>query len=384
MLGGVGRGGHSLSATEFAALTGVSRERLRTWERRHAFPEPLRSAGGARRYALDDVPRVVAVRRAVEGGVPLRAAVSGARIEPDDGISLEAHAALAERAPVAVVVLSGPEPLRVTWANALVRQPAGAPAPGADLLELAPWFAGQPGCETLRRLFTTDVVAVACEHPDWTGEMAPGAHSLAFRLPQEAGAPPLVALVAIDTARERRTRTLLGAAAEERARRRGQAADAARASEALGALSDLVRLRGGSGMLADATALIVRRLGVVDAGLAPYMSGSLVLGRSSRSLLGPEMVTVSRHDELGEALRDGEATWLRPATAKAFGAPSGLAVLALPLLAAGEVLGALLLVHDEATELTPVRERLLRAISTQLAFALLRERLAGDLTDPTA
>jgi GAF domain-containing protein len=93
------------------------------------------------------------------------------------------------------------------------------------------------------------------------------------------------------------------------------------------------------------------------------------------------MVTVSRFDELGEGMRDGEATWLRGPTAEAFGAPRGLAVLAVPMLAAGESLGALLLVLDEREELGATRARLLRAIATQLAFALLRERLAGDLFD---
>jgi hypothetical protein len=54
------------------------------------------------------------------------------------------------------------------------------------------------------------------------------------------------------------------------------------------------------------------------------------------------------------------------------------------MLAAGESLGALLLVLDEREELGPTRTRLLRAIATQLAFALLRERLAGDLFDVSA
>lgn len=373
------KGGQTLSATEFAALTGVSRERLRTWERRHGFPEPVRAHGGARRYAVDDVPRVVAVRRAVEGGVPLTAAVQGTDLPTGAPISLDAQASLAERAPVAVVVLTGPEPLEVAWSNAAVRHRPGAPARGDDVLAAAPWFAGTPGHETLRRLFTTDVVAAACEHPDWSNGCEPGAHSLAFRLPQEDGAAPLVALIAIDTARERRTRSQLAAAEADRDELRARVDEDERAAAALAALSDLVRLRGGAGMLADATALLVRRLGLIDCGLAPYMAGSLVLGRSSRSLLGPEMVTVSRHDELGEALREGEATWLRPATVRAFGAPAGVAVLALPMLAAGEALGALLLVHDDVHELSPTRERILRAVSTQLAFALLRERTSGDL-----
>ncbi len=91
----MGKAGQTLSATDFAALTGVSRERLRTWERRHRFPEPVREHGGARRYAVDDVARVVAVRRAIEAGTPVAAALAAAAPPPGDGVSADARAALA-------------------------------------------------------------------------------------------------------------------------------------------------------------------------------------------------------------------------------------------------------------------------------------------------
>jgi len=70
----VGKGEQTVTATRFAALTGVSRERLRTWERRYGFPEPHRIDAGPRRYAMEDVQRVVAVRRAAEAGVPIPSA----------------------------------------------------------------------------------------------------------------------------------------------------------------------------------------------------------------------------------------------------------------------------------------------------------------------
>lgn len=380
----MGKTGQTLSATDFAALTGVSRERLRTWERRHAFPEPVRAHGGARRYAVDDVGRVVAVRRAVEAGTPVAAAIAAAGPSPGEGVSPAALTALAEHAPVAVVVLSGPEPLRVEWVNAQVRHRPGAPAAGDELLALAPWYAGDPGAAALRELFSGEGIAAASSHPDWTEGLRPGGQSLAYRLPQEDGRRPLVALIGIDTGRERRTRQLLTEAEAERAQLRARVDSEARAAETLAAVSDLCRLESGGPALADATGVLVRRLGAVDAGIAPYMAGALVLGRSARGLLGPDMVTVSRFDELAEGMRDGEATWLRGPTAEAFGAPRGLAVLAVPMLAAGESLGALLLVVDEREQLGATRARLLRAIATQLAFALLRERLAGDLFDASA
>jgi GAF domain-containing protein len=94
------------------------------------------------------------------------------------------------------------------------------------------------------------------------------------------------------------------------------------------------------------------------------------------------MVTVSRFDELGEALQDGEATWLGEQTARAFGARPDLEVLCVPMLAAGELLGALLIVADERDALNESQRRLARSAASTMAFALLRERLQGDLRDP--
>lgn len=376
------KGGQTVSATDFAALTGVSRERLRTWERRHGFPRPVRAHGGARRYAVDDVARVVAVRRAVESGVPIPSAIDATDLRADAGISGAAQSALAEHAPVAVVALSGPEPLRVEFVNAAVRHRPGAPSPGDDLLTLAPWFADEPGCRTLKRLFTDDLVAAGCEHPDWTAGLRSGAHSIAYRLPHEEGERPLVALIGIDTARERRTRQLLAEAEKEREALQDRSERDARFAEALSAVTDIFRLNSGMGAIADATAVLVRRLSAVDVAIAPSMAGALVLGRSARGLMGPEMVTVTRFEGLSDALRDGDIAWLDEETTRAFGAPTGLSVLVVPMLAAGESLGALLVVVDEQAELTDTQRRLLRGVSATVAFALLRERLVGDLRDP--
>jgi MerR family transcriptional regulator, light-induced transcriptional regulator len=373
----VDKGGQSLSATDFAALTGVSRERLRTWERRHGFPVPLRAHSGPRRYAVEDVTRVVAVRRAVESGVPLPAAIAATDVPPPAGLSPVGARALAEQAPVAVVALSGPEPLRVEYVNAAVRGRPGAPGPGDDLLALAPWFAAEPGARTLRRLFSDDIVAAACEHPDWTAGLSPGAHSIAYRLPPEEGRPPLVALIGVDTSHERRARKALAEAERDREQLRATVERDARFGAAAGAVADLFRLQGGPGALGDATALLVRRLGAVDAAIAPYMTGSLVLGRSARGLLGPEMVTVTRYADLADAVRDGETAWLDERAAGGFGAPEGVALLVVPLMAAGELLGALLLLFDERTDLDQSQARLLRTISAVLAFALLREQVAA-------
>jgi DNA-binding transcriptional MerR regulator len=379
----VDNAGQTVSATEFAALTGVSRERLRTWERRHGFPTPVRVDGGARRYDVRDITHVVGIRRAVEAGVPLRSALQAwDQQDADAAIGLQAEAGLAQYAPLAIVSLSGPQPLVVRSVNALVAARPDAPKPGDDVLELAPWFAEEPGYQTLRRLFTDDLMAAPCTHPDWTAGMRPGAQSLAYRLPHEVGRSPLVALIGIDTARERRTRERLQEAETEVARLRAQLALDRDYAEAADAVATIFRSRAGAATLADATTVLVRRIGAVDAGLAPTMGGALVLGRSSRGLLGPELVTVARFDDLAEALRQGDPAWMPESVAAAFGAPTGLELLVVPLQAASENLGALLMLFDDVGALSKSGLPLLRVAAGTIALALVRERVAGELQDP--
>src|SRR5215217_8597840 len=122
--------------------TGVSRERLRTWERRYGFPTPHRIGAGARRYAVDDVPRVVAVRRAGAQAVPLPDAIARARAatgaEPPAPRTL---AGVVEQLPVPVAVVSGPAAMRVEYVNAALRALPGAPGVGDDLVRAVPAFA---------------------------------------------------------------------------------------------------------------------------------------------------------------------------------------------------------------------------------------------------
>ena len=69
--GGADRVGQTVSATAFAEMTGVSRERLRTWERRLRVPAPHAHRLRAAPLRAADVAGVVAVRRAAEDGAPL-------------------------------------------------------------------------------------------------------------------------------------------------------------------------------------------------------------------------------------------------------------------------------------------------------------------------
>ena len=108
----------TVSATECARLTGISRERLRTWERRHGFPVPRRVASGPRRYELADIAALISVRRAVDGGIPVPEAI--ARVS-DGARGIPEASALAEgldAAPLPTLLIAGPQP-----AQRRVREP---------------------------------------------------------------------------------------------------------------------------------------------------------------------------------------------------------------------------------------------------------------------
>jgi len=51
-----------------ARLTGLSPELLRAWEKRYGVVEPLRTAGGTRRYSAADLERLRSVKAAVDAG----------------------------------------------------------------------------------------------------------------------------------------------------------------------------------------------------------------------------------------------------------------------------------------------------------------------------
>ncbi len=66
----------TLKMQDAATLLNVSPSTLRSWERRFGYPAPLRSAGGHRMYPHGEI---VALRDALEGGLPIASAVSSAR-----------------------------------------------------------------------------------------------------------------------------------------------------------------------------------------------------------------------------------------------------------------------------------------------------------------
>ncbi len=376
----VDRGGQSVSATEFAGLTGLSRERLRTWERRFGFPQPIRVGQGPRRYALADAARVVAVRRAAQQGVPLAEAIAAAaEPAPDGEPRTPAAATLAVAvgvAPTPVVLVSGPEPLRVVYVNAAVRSLPDALAPGQRLGAL-PWFLGSDLERTLHALFAGDVATLECQHPMWGAERGVE-RSIAYRLPPAPREPPTVALVGVDRAQERRAREQLEALQRELASARASDRRRGRWLALAARLAERFQRDAGTTLLPTVTSTVGLGLGALDAGIAVYLAGELALTDASHGLLTPHRVTVTGFDDLATLLHAGTPGWLDSATGAAFGVAPDLHSLAVPIVVVGEPLGILLLVFDEPAELDADATRLLTVVSAGIGFTLLRDRLVAS------
>ncbi|WP_347240240.1 MerR family transcriptional regulator [Thermus sp.] len=60
---------------EVEAMTGLSAEVLRQWERRYGFPRPERTPGGHRLYRLEEVEALKTIRRWLEEGATPQAAI---------------------------------------------------------------------------------------------------------------------------------------------------------------------------------------------------------------------------------------------------------------------------------------------------------------------
>lgn len=363
----MGSPGPTLSATEFARLTGLSRERLRTWERRHGFPEPVRASGGARRYALSDVPRSIAVRRAVQAGIPLPQAIASAQADPPAEAGPALLSAGLDEAPHAVLLLSGPRPARVVYANRAARRQQRMPEVGALLRDevaarLAPAFAARAASELTA--------------PPWDEE---GAGPPAVAVPIESGeGAALLALYDTETPADNAERLDAERVAAELGAARAQLGDAAAALDLCAEVGTILRERGGVEAIAASTELLLHRLDAADAALAPYMGGQIVIGRSVRGSLGPEMITVAAHPALAHALREGRIAELPAESRSALGLEPGQAALAIPAVCAGEPLGALLLLFEGEPTVTDAGRSALLLLGPALGLALMHERLLVD------
>jgi MerR family transcriptional regulator, light-induced transcriptional regulator len=378
----VDRGGQTISATRFAALTGVSRDRLRTWERRYGFPAPHREGSGPRRYRLEDIQRVVSVRRAAEAGVPIPQAIERTHYEDTpDHIAGNTFAGLVEHAPVPVAVLSGPAPLRVEFVNGALRAMSGAPRPGEELTMALPAFYDSACVLTLQQIFATAGGPTEAEHPTWDGSSRQTTRSAIFRLPSEPAARPLVAMVGLHGEGERVARAAMADMQVEIEQLRRREERHSRWLDAIAMLAAEFRHEPGRAVVDNGLDAVIRHTKAVDAAVAFYVSGQLMMPSSRRRLLEANPITVSAHPDLARCLRDAEPTWLDAAASAALGVPGELHASATPIIVAGEPLGLLVFVFEDVEPHDDDNRRLLAAVAAAMGFALLRDRLAQELRE---
>lgn len=86
-----------LSIGEVVRATGVGEATLRAWERRYGFPQPQREPSGHRRYAAEEVERILRALAERERGIALPVAIERARLSAPVAPSLFAQ--LRERRP---------------------------------------------------------------------------------------------------------------------------------------------------------------------------------------------------------------------------------------------------------------------------------------------
>jgi len=378
----VDKGGQTVSATRFAALTGVSRDRLRTWERRYGFPAPQREGSGPRRYRLEDIQRVVSVRRAAEAGVPIPQAIERTHYEDTpDHIAGNTFAGLVEHAPVPVAVLSGPAPLRVEFVNGALRAMSGAPRPGEELTMALPAFYDSACVLTLQQIFATAGGPTEAEHPTWDGSSRQTTRSAIFRLPSEPAGRPLVAMVGLHGEGERVARAAMADLQVEIEQLRRREERHSRWLDAIAMLAAEFRHEPGRAAVDNGLDAVIRHTHAVDGAVAFYVSGQLVMPSSRRHLLEANPITVSAHPELARCLRDAEPTWLDAAASAALGVPGDLHASATPIIVAGEPLGLLVFLFEDVEPHDDDNRRLLAAVSAAMGFALLRDRLAQELRE---
>jgi hypothetical protein len=308
------------------------------------------------------VPIAEAIRIAVamDGHGP-----GGAGVDLADG--------MVGRLPLPVAVVSGPEPLRVEYVNDAAAASSSL-EPGQELLAVAPALRDGALHQTLLRAFRGSAGAGEVEHPPWSGPAEGLQRSLVFRLPERTGQAPVCAMVSIDAERERRDREELGVLIREHERQSEAAMLRADLMRAAAQVTERLRADDGPAVLRAAMAAIREHLGALDAGLALYMAGELVLGTSTAGMMGPSMVLVGAHDTLGRVLRDSRPAWLEGDPVRAFGAPAGTHCLAAPVIVAGETVGMVMILFGKREDVSSDARRFLDIVLGPIGFALLRDR----------
>ncbi|MBO9534755.1 MAG: MerR family transcriptional regulator [Solirubrobacteraceae bacterium] len=353
----------TISAMEMARITGVGRERLRTWERRHGFPLPVRAPNGMRRYRAEDVRAVVSIARQVDRGVALGAAIQQALQEPERGaVGFQSLGTALDYAHAPAIALQGPTPMTVAWANALTIASPEAPTVGDDLLERLPDF-GPAAISAIQRLMSGDIDdSAVVTHLDWTSAFPTERQSLAWRLPAEASDQALVVLVQLPQSASHDT----GVSA------------ATPWAAAIGAARSVLEHERGVASVQHALAALVRRTGAIDGFVATSSNASELRAASSvRGCWPARAIDTSEMPDVRALLAEPSVEWLSPDTLRELSAPPRSQAVVVPLVGGGVTLGVITLFYATEMHLCEVSRELLQTFAATVAASLQRERHAA-------
>ena len=325
----------TVSSRELERLTGVSAERVRTWERRHGFPELLLD-NGHRRYFAADVPRVLAVSQLIAAGHRVDDAV--ARVVAGDYDALGGRAALEAALgalPASAVALSGPEPLRVVWANEAARTAESGEIVG----ELRAPDHGSVAYRALQRLLVGDSEAAhLVTHPSWTDPESEPRRAIAWTVGPPEFVPAVIVLLDLPDDAEPE-----GDLDTEPVDEEPTTLDIERQWATAVGHARRVMQRGVGRVGIDATAdALVTGTDALDGFVVLVQGEQLRTGMSVRGRFHAAMVDRDR-DDLRLATVTRRAVWLSTETSADFSVPDGRQCLALPLLAGGHDYGYLML-----------------------------------------
>lgn len=353
----------TISAIEMSRLCGVGRERLRTWERRHGFPDPVRAGNGVRRYHPEDVRKVVAVARMVDAGMPLADAIARAHAgahEPEDALDVVEGSMQEAAAPM--IAVAGPEPLTVAWTNAETAKLPEGPRPGQSLLQAVPHF-GAAGISQMQRLLAgVGPECLMIEHGDWLSSFPAMRRSLAWRVPPQTNPAPLAVLVQLPQHDDRLTDAI-------------EEADGRVWGEAFAEAAEVLREDAGLASLQRALGEFVRRSGAIDGFLAVATPDGLRAASSVRGLFAAGPLSIEPNDHRLAPLRSPSIGWLPDGTCRALGAMPSTALLMVPMIAGGAGIGTIVLAYQRELPLGDRAREQLSALALLLGMALQRERL---------
>ncbi|MEH3052941.1 MAG: MerR family transcriptional regulator [Patulibacter minatonensis] len=370
-------GGATVSAQEMARVTGVGRERLRTWERRHGFPLPVRTPNGTRRYRAVDVRPVVAAARAIEAGVAVADAIAQARVQVfDDALPTgePLGAAALEHCATPAIAVIGPSPLRVAWANRPTVATPHAPNVGDELLQAVPHFGATAAAELQRLMVDGSTGTVVLEHGDWLSTAPTARRSIAWRLPPEAAEQPTVVVLQVPAS---------AVADEAKAAASAERTDGAdRWARAVAGARQALQEERGLGSVQRALGAVARGTGGLDAFLATAAGSRLRTATSVTGQLSPRTLGIDPAGDLAAALDAGEPTWLSGRAARELGVPPRRLALLVPLAAGGQRLGAAFVLYPAPADLSAPTRELLHGLGVMLALTLQREHRGAAAPSP--